>query len=100
MSEPYPHDFYDNSVGITFHLPSRRWFIPNCWMLQAGVNEKGTEIRVHYTHSLVTIHGTNLDNLHEQIARFRVSWVRELAAMPKAIDPTVTRIEIAEKSGD
>jgi hypothetical protein len=100
MSEPYPHDFHGNSVGITFHLPSRQQFIPNCWMLHAGVNEKGTEIQVLYTHSSVTICGTNLDNLHRQIALFGVSCVQEMPAMPKITDPTITRIEITEKIAD
>jgi hypothetical protein len=97
MSDPYPYDFHGNSVGISFHLPSRCWFIPNCWMLRAELNEKETEIQVHYTHSLVTIHGTNLANLHRQIALFGVSLVREMARMPKLDDPTVMRIEISEK---
>jgi hypothetical protein len=98
MSDPYPHDFHDGSVGITFHLPSRRRFIPNCWMLHADINEKETEVQIHYTHSLVTICGTNLGFFHQNVAKFGIGWVRELPAMPKSTDPTVTRIEITEKT--
>jgi hypothetical protein len=98
--DPYPYDFHGNSVGISFHLPTRRRFIPNSWLLHADLNERATEIQVHYTHSLVTIDGTNLANLHEQVAKFGVSWVRELSASPKADNPTVTRIEITEKTAE
>jgi hypothetical protein len=100
MSDPYPHDFHERSAGIIFHLPSRRRFIPNCWLLHADMNEKGTEVQIHYTHSLVTIHGTNLGHFHEWVGKFGVSWVREMPTMPKADDPTVTRIEITEKAED
>jgi hypothetical protein len=98
MADPYPHDFSNGSAGITFCLPSRRRFIPNCWMLHADINEKGTEVQIHYTHSLVTLHGTNLENFHEYVSKFGVGWVRELPAMPRSTDPTVTRIEITEKT--
>jgi len=99
MSDPYPHDFHDGSVGITFHLPSRRFFIPNVWLLHAELNQKATVIEVHYTHWLVTIEGMNLDSLHEQIAKFGLGWIRELR-MAKPDEPSVTRIEIVEKSDD
>lgn len=98
MSEPYPYDF-SGSVGITFHLPSRRRFIPHSWLLHADMNEKGTELQLHYTHWLVTIHGTNLSGLHDQVAKFQVSWVRELT-LHREYDPSVSRIEIAEKVSD
>ena len=97
MSDPFPHDYRDPSVGITFHLPSRRRFVPNAWLVHAELNQKATRIEVHYTHCLVTIEGTNLGNLHEQIAKFGLSWIRELR-MPERDDPSVTRIEIAEKA--
>ena len=41
-------------------LPSRRRFIPYSWLLYAEVNEAGTELYFHYSHSVVTITGTNL----------------------------------------
>lgn len=99
-SDPYPFDFHDRSVGITFHLPSRRRFIPNCWLLHADVNDKESELQIHYTEWLVTIHGTNLDHLHERVALFGVGWVREMPTSPKPTTPTVTRIEITEKAVD
>ena len=97
MSDPYPHDFHDGSVGITFHLPSRRFFIPNVWLLHAELNQKATVIEVHYTHWLVTIEGMNLDSLHEQIAKFGASSVQEMR-LAKPDEPTVARIEISEKA--
>ncbi len=99
MSEDYPHDYQDPSVGIRFHLPSRCHFVPNAWLLHAGLNRQATMIEVHYTHCVVTIEGVNLTKLHEQIAKFGVSWVRELR-MAKQNEPSVTRIEISEKVSD
>ena len=97
ISDDYPHDFQDPSVGITFHLPSHCEFVPNAWLLHARLNQQGTRIEVHYTHCLVSIEGVNLGTLHERIGKFGVSWVRELRlAKPDA--PSVTRIEVAEKS--
>ena len=90
-------DFDDRSVGISFHLPSRRRFIPNAWLLHADLNEKETEIEVHYTHAVVTVAGRNLARLHQHIAKFGVSGVRETPLMPQTLDPVVTRIEITEK---
>jgi hypothetical protein len=98
MSEPYPHDFHAGSVGIVFQLPSRRRFIPNCWMLHADVNERGTEVQIYYTHSLVSVQGKNLQHFHEQVSKFGISYVRETPAMPNATAPAVTRIEIMEKA--
>jgi hypothetical protein len=97
MSDDYPHDYQDPSVGITFHLPSYREFVPNAWLLHARLNRQATKIEVHYTHCLVTIEGMNLGKLHEQIGKFGVSWVRELR-VPKPDALSVTRIEIAEKT--
>jgi hypothetical protein len=94
----HPYDFFYRSDGITFHLPSRRRFIPQSWLLHADINEKGTELQIHYTQSLVTINGTNLHHLHEEMAKSMVSWVKEMSAAHKDTDPTVTRIEITEKT--
>jgi len=99
MAEPYPYDYRDPSVGITFHLPSYREFVPNAWLLHARLNREATKIEVHYTHCLVVIEGMNLGGLHEQIGKFGVSWVRELR-MAKQDDLSVTRIEISDKVSD
>lgn len=99
-SEPYPYNFHDRSVGITFHLPSRRCFIPNCWLLHADVNEKETEVQIHYTEWIVTIQGANLGSLHDRVAAFGTSWIREMPTGSKTTTPTVTRIEITEKIDD
>jgi hypothetical protein len=42
-------------LGITLHLRSRRHFIPYSWLLHAELNEAGTELYLHYTHSVVTM---------------------------------------------
>ncbi len=97
MLDSYPYDFQAGSVGITFHLPSRSCFIPNAWLARSELNREGTAIEVHYTHCLVTIQGKNLGALHEHLARFGIGWIQEFR-MPKPDDPSVTRIEIAEKS--
>jgi hypothetical protein len=97
--DSYPHDFHGSSVGITFCLPSRRRFIPNAWLLHAELNKQATAIEMHYTHCLVTVEGMNLGNLHEQIGKFGVGWIQELR-LAKPDEPSVTRIEIAEKSDD
>jgi hypothetical protein len=98
MDDPYPHDFLDRSVGITFHLPSRRQFIPNSWLLHADLNEKGTELHLHYTQWLVTITGIDLNHLHDRVATFGVSWVREVPTRTREPHPVITRIEITEKA--
>jgi hypothetical protein len=97
-SEPYPHDFHDGSIGVTFHLPARRRFIPNCWLLYAELNEQETELQAHYTHSLVTIEGRNLHHLLDRMSRFGVSWVREMPVTNTVSNLAVTRIEITEKT--
>jgi hypothetical protein len=48
----------------------------------------------------VTIYGTNLDGLHEQVAKFEVRRVQEMPTSPKPTNPTITRIEITEKTAD
>lgn len=97
MSDPRPHDYQDNSVGITFHLAARRRFIPNAWLLSAELNWNATEIAIHYTHCVVLLAGANLGHLHEQIGKFGLSWVRELPRMLRLDDTTVARIEISEE---
>jgi hypothetical protein len=94
--DDYPYDFFYRSDSITFHLPSRRRFIPNCLLSHADLNEKGTELQIHYSQWLVTINGTNLTHLHEQMAKFMVSWVREMPSKSIENHPTITRIEITE----
>ena len=91
-----------SAQGIIFCLPSREWFIPNCWLLRSEINEKGTELRLDYTHSLVTIRGVRLGHLHEHIARFDLSAVREVPPSPsgKEDDTRVDRIEITDKALD
>jgi hypothetical protein len=69
ISDDYPHDFQDPSVGITFHLPSHCEFVPNAWLLHARLNRQATRIEVHYTHCLVSIEGINLGTLHERLSR-------------------------------
>jgi hypothetical protein len=98
MSEPSSYDYHENSVGIIFHLATRRRFIPNAWLTYAELNRNATEIAVHYTHCIVAVEGANLGHLHELIGKFGLSWVRELPRMPGLIDATVTRIEITEES--
>ncbi len=51
--------------GITFHLPSRRRFIPYSWLLYAEMNEAETELYLQYNHCVVMIAGTELRVLHE-----------------------------------
>jgi hypothetical protein len=92
-----PYDFDERSVGISFQVASRRRFIPNVWLLHADLNERQTEIEVHYTHAVVTLAGRNLASLHQHIAKFGVSGVREILLTPRSADPAVTRIEITEK---
>jgi hypothetical protein len=98
MSEPSAYDYQENSVGIIFHLPARRRFIPNTWLLYAELTRNALEIAVHYTHCVVIVEGANLGYLHELIGKFGVSWVRELPQMPGLNDTTVMRIEITEES--
>jgi hypothetical protein len=88
--------------GIMFCLPSRQRFIPYSWLIYSEVNDKGTDIRFHYTHALVTVTGTNLRYIHEAVIRYELFALRELmpVASAKADDPTVRRIEITENAMD
>jgi len=102
-TEPYKQDYSRMAQGITFHLPTRRRFIPYSWLRYSELNRNETELQLHYTHSVVTITGTHLHHLHDAVEHFQLKAVRELAlpAMPgKFPDATVSRIEITEKTDD
>jgi hypothetical protein len=102
-TESYKQDYSRSARGITFLLPSRRWFIPYSWLLHAELNQNATELQLHYSHAVVTITGTKLHELHNAVEDFRLTAVQEL---PQAVSPgtfpaaTVSRIEIAEKLDD
>ena len=100
-TESYKQDYSRAAHGITFHLPSRRWFIPYSWLLHAELNQNATELQLHYSHTVVTITGTKLRELLIAVEDFKLKAVQEL---PQAITsgnlPTVSRIEIAEKLDD
>ena len=85
-------------LGITFHLPSRRRFIPYSWLLYIEVNDAGTELYLHYTHSVVTITGTHLEELHDAIKDFRLHAVREMAPSSTGRASAIARIEIVESA--
>ena len=96
---PYSTESTRMVHGIMFCLPSRQRFIPYSWLTYSEVNEKETEIQFHYTHTLVTVTGTNLRFIHEAVIRYELLALREL--MPtaaRANGPTVSRIEITEKA--
>ena len=102
-TEPYKQDYSRMAQGITFHLPTRRRFIPYSWLRYSELNHNETELQLHYTHSVVTITGTHLHHLHDAVEHFQLKAVRELAspAMPGNFpDATVSRIEITEKTYD
>jgi hypothetical protein len=63
--------------GITFHLPSRRRFIPYSWLLYAEMNEAETELYLQYNHCVVTITGTELRVLHKAMEHFHLHAVWE-----------------------
>jgi hypothetical protein len=85
-------------LGITFHLPSRRRFIPYSWLLYTEVNEAGTKLHLHYTHSVVTITGNHLEALHEATKNFQLHLVREMPPSTSGGRSSVTRIEIVENA--
>ncbi len=99
-TESYKQDYNHSAHGITFILPSRRWFIPYSWLLHSELNQNATELQLHYSHAVVTITGSKLDELLGAVEDFRLTVVQEL---PQAVSPgtfpaaTVSRIEIAEK---
>jgi hypothetical protein len=100
-TESYKQDYSRAAHGITFHLPSRRWFIPYSWLLHSELNQNATELQLHYTHTVVTITGTKLHELHNAVEDFRLTAVQELSqAVSQGKLPTVSRIEIAEKLDD
>ena len=87
--------------GIAFHLPSRRRFIPYSCLHYAELNQTATELYLHYAHVVVTITGTNLEEMHEALELFQLRVVRELASSSwLGKPPGVSRIEIAEKVSD
>ena len=95
----FERELSGSRLGISFHLPSRRRFIPYSWLLYADLNEAATELYMHYSHSVVTIAGTNLRELHEAAELFQLSVVRELPSSSwQGKSPGVSRIEIAEKT--
>lgn len=97
----FERELSGSRLGISFGLPSRRRFIPYSWLLHAELNQAETELYFHYSHSVVTISGKNLRELHEAAEHFQLGVVRELPL--SALDdkgPVVTRIEIAEKTSD
>jgi hypothetical protein len=96
----YKQDYSRAAHGIAFHLPSRRWFIPYSWLLHSELNQNVTELQLHYSHTVVTITGTNLGELHDAVEDFRLTAVQELhqtVSPGKFPAATVSRIEIAEK---
>ena len=102
-TDSYKEDHSRVAQGTTFHLPSRRRFIPYSWLRYSELNQNETELQLHYTHSVVTIIGTHLHHLHDAVEHFQLKAVRELAlpAMPGNFpDATVSRIEITEKTDD
>ena len=87
--------------GITFHLPSRRRFIPYSWLLHAEMNRAETELYLQYSHCVVTITGTELRALHEAMELFHLHTVRECPSSGGSWKSAiVSRIEIAEKVSD
>jgi len=95
----FERELAGSRLGISFHLPSRRRFIPYSWLLYADLNQAATELYLHYSHSVVTITGTNLEELHEAAELFQLSAVRELTSSSwQGKSPSVSRIEIAEKT--
>src|SRR5271167_1410091 len=85
-------------LGITFHLPSRRRFIPYSWLLYTEVNEAGTELYLHYTHSVVIITGIHLEELYEAMKNFQLHAVREMSPSSSGRTASVARIEIVENA--
>ena len=85
-------------LGITFHLPSRRRFIPYSWLLFAVLNEVGTELFLHYTHSVVTITGTHLEEVHEAAKNFQLHAVREMPPSSLGRTSSIARIDIVENA--
>ena len=99
-NESYKQDYIRPVLGITFVLPSRHRFIPYSWLLYCELNQSGTELQLHYTHTVVTITGKKLRELHGAVEEFKLQAVQELphaVSFGKFPEATVSRIEIAEK---
>ena len=95
----FERELSGSHLGISFYLPSRRRFIPYSWLLYADLDQSATELYLHYSHSVVTITGTNLEELHEAVEFFQLRVVRELTSSAyEGKSPGVSRIEIAEKT--
>jgi hypothetical protein len=96
---PYSTESTRMVHGIMFILPSRQRFIPYSWLVYSEVNEKETELQFHYTHTVVTVTGTNLRFIHEAVIRYELLALRELTPPASAREngSTVSRIEITEK---
>jgi hypothetical protein len=95
----FERELSGSHLGISFYLPSRRRFIPYSWLHYADLNQTATDLYLHYTHSVVTITGTNLEELHEAVELFQLRVVRELPSSSwQGKSPGVSRIEIVEKT--
>ena len=95
----FERELSGSHLGISFYLPSRRRFIPYSWLLYADLDQSATELYLHYSHSVVTIAGMNLGELHEAAELFQLRVVRELLSSSwQGKSPGVSRIEIAEKT--
>jgi hypothetical protein len=100
-TDSYQSDSMAIAQGITFHLPSRRRFIPYSWLLHAEMNQAETELYLQYSHCVVTITCTALRALHEAMEHFHLHTVRECPSSGSSWkSATVSRIEIAEKVSD
>jgi hypothetical protein len=97
----FERELSGSRLGISFCLPSRRRFIPYSWLLYAELNQTETELYFHYSHTVVTVVGKNLGELHEAAEIFQLGVVRELPlSLFDDKGAIVTRIEIAEKSSE
>jgi hypothetical protein len=87
-------------VGISFCLPSRRIFIPHSWLQYAELSDNGTELHLSYTHSLVIITGSRLQELQEATESFALRTVREgsVCATERTGSASVIRIDIIEQT--
>ena len=95
----FERELSGSHLGISFYLPSRRRLIPYSWLHYADLNQTATDLYLHYTHSVVTITGTNLEELHEAVELFQLRVVRELPSSSwQGKSPGVSRIEIAENA--
>jgi len=100
-TDSYQSDSTAIVQGITFHLPSRRRFIPYSWLLHAEMNHSETELYLQYNHCVVTITGKELRALHDALKHFHLHTVREYPSSGSSWKSvTVSRVEIIEKVSD